>query len=77
MNDARYHQAALEQLEIIKTSFQCDLTRVASFSFGWGNLGIRFSSVVHQCFFVFGDKSGGQGRYMRLLGPAVPALGRR
>jgi hypothetical protein len=46
VNDARYHQAALEQLQIIKTAFQCDLTRVASFSFGWGNSGIRFNSVV-------------------------------
>lgn len=46
VNDARFHQAALEQLEIIKTAFQCDLTRVANFTFGWGNSGIRFSTVV-------------------------------
>lgn len=45
-NDARYHQAALNQLEIIKTAFQCDLTRVASFTFGWGNSGIRFKKVI-------------------------------
>jgi hypothetical protein len=45
-NDARYHQAALDQFEIIKTSFQCDLTRVATLTFGWGNSGIRFKKVV-------------------------------
>jgi hypothetical protein len=46
VNDARFHQATLDQLSIIKTAFQCDLTRVASFSFGWGNSGIRFSQVI-------------------------------
>ena len=45
-NDKRYHQAALEQFKVIKTAFQCDLTRVASFTFGWGNSGIRFKGVV-------------------------------
>lgn len=45
-NDARYHQAALEQFKIIKTAFQCDLTRVATFTFGWGNSGIRYKDVV-------------------------------
>ena len=45
-NDARYHQAALEQFEVIKAAFQCDITRVANFTFGWGNSGIRFKGVV-------------------------------
>jgi Protein of unknown function (DUF1552) len=45
-NDARYHQAALNQFQLIKTAFQCDLTRVASFTFGWGNSGIHFNSVI-------------------------------
>jgi Protein of unknown function (DUF1552) len=45
-NDARYHQAALEQFKIIKTAFQCDLTRVATFTWGWGNQGIRFKDVI-------------------------------
>lgn len=45
-NDARYHQAALEQFKIIKTAFQCDLTRVATFTWGWGNSGIRFKDVI-------------------------------
>jgi len=45
-NDARYHQAALEQFKIIKTAFQCDLTRVATFTWGWGNSGIRYKDVI-------------------------------
>jgi hypothetical protein len=45
-NDMRFHQAALDQFEIIKASFQCDLTRVATFTFGWGNSGIRFKNVI-------------------------------
>jgi len=32
--------------EIIKTLFQCDLTRVLSFTFGYGNSGIHFGSGV-------------------------------
>ncbi len=32
--------------EIIKTLFQCDLTRVLSFSFGYGNSGIHFQNGV-------------------------------
>ncbi len=49
-NDARYHQAALEQFKIIKTAFQCDLTRVATFTWGWGNSGIRFKQVITNLF---------------------------
>ncbi len=49
-NDARYHQAALEQFKIIKTAFQCDLTRVANFTWGWGNSGIRFKQVITSLF---------------------------
>ncbi len=45
-NDARYHQAALDQLQIIKTAFQCDLTRVATFTWGWGNSGVRYKNIV-------------------------------
>ena len=32
--------------EIIKTMFQCDLTRVLSFTFGYGNSAIHFSNVL-------------------------------
>jgi hypothetical protein len=32
--------------EIIKTMFQCDLTRVISFTFGYGNSGIHFQNGV-------------------------------
>lgn len=49
-NDARYHQAALQQLQVIKTAFQCDLIRVANFTFGWGNCGIVFKKVLPQLF---------------------------
>jgi len=49
-NDARYHQAALDHLQLIKTAFQCDLTRVANFTFGWGNCGIVFQKVLPQLF---------------------------
>jgi len=47
-NDARYHQATVEQLKLIKAAFQCDLTRVATFTFGWGNSGVRYKSILPQ-----------------------------
>jgi hypothetical protein len=31
--------------EIIKTMFQCDLTRVVSFTFGYGNNAVHFKNV--------------------------------
>ena len=33
-------------MQLIKTAFQCDLTRVASYTFGWGNSDIHFSKVL-------------------------------
>lgn len=36
----------VQHKEIIKTLFQCDLTRVLSFTFGYGNSGIHFGSGV-------------------------------
>src|SRR5262245_25513852 len=33
-------------MQIIKTMFQCDLTRVASFTFGYGNSDIKFANVL-------------------------------
>ncbi len=45
-NDMRYHEAALQQLQLIKTAFQCDLTRVATFTYGWGNAGIRYKNII-------------------------------
>ena len=35
-----------QQKEIIKTMFMCDLTRVISFTFGYGNSGIHFQNGV-------------------------------
>jgi hypothetical protein len=43
--DAEHYQSSLNHLQIIKTMFQCDLTRVASFTFGYGNSEIKFSNV--------------------------------
>jgi hypothetical protein len=36
-----------QQKEIIKTMFQCDLTRVVSFTFGYGNSAIHFQNVLN------------------------------
>ncbi len=44
--DSDHYQSTLNHLQIIKTMFQCDLTRVASFTFGYGNSEIRFSNVL-------------------------------
>jgi len=35
-----------QQKEIIKTMFMCDVTRVISFTFGYGNSGIHFQNVL-------------------------------
>jgi len=45
-NDARFHAVSLADMQLIKTAFQCDLTRVASLTFGWGNSDIHFSKVL-------------------------------
>jgi hypothetical protein len=43
----REHYSMWEQnKEIIKTMFQCDLTRVVSFSFGYGNNAVHFKNVL-------------------------------
>jgi hypothetical protein len=44
--DAEHYASSLQHMQIIKTMFQCDLTRVASFTFGYGNSGIRFTNVL-------------------------------
>ncbi len=43
--DAEHYQSCMNHVQIIKTMFQCDLTRVASFTFGYGNSDIKFSNV--------------------------------
>jgi len=45
-NDSRFHQTALDHFELIKSAFLCDLTRVITFTYSWGNSGIRFKNVV-------------------------------
>jgi len=44
--DARYHQAVLEGMQLIKTAFQCDLTRVISYTFSWGNSDIHYAKFL-------------------------------
>ena len=38
--------------EIIKTMFQCDLTRVVSYTFGYGNSAIHFQNVLNKAPFA-------------------------
>jgi hypothetical protein len=45
-NDARYDLVVREGMDLIKTAFQCDLTRVITYTFGWGNCGVHFSNVL-------------------------------
>jgi hypothetical protein len=44
--DTEHYQSSLEHMQIIKTMFQCDLTRTASFTFGWGNSEMKIANVL-------------------------------
>ncbi len=44
-DEAHHLAVAQNQLAIIQTAFQCDLTRVATFSFAHGNSGLRFNKI--------------------------------
>jgi hypothetical protein len=44
-DEANHLIVAQNQLDIIRTAFQCDLTRVATFSFAHGNSGLRFNKI--------------------------------
>ncbi len=44
--DGQTYPMWVQHKEIIKTLFQCDLTRVVSFTFGYGNSGIHFKNGV-------------------------------
>jgi hypothetical protein len=44
--DAQTFPIWQQHKEIIKTMFQCDLTRVVSFTFGYGNSGVHFMNRV-------------------------------
>jgi len=47
-DEAQHMALAQNQLAIIQTAFQCDLTRVATFSFAHGNSDLRFHEIDSQ-----------------------------
>jgi hypothetical protein len=46
LDEAQHQVASQNQLGIILTAFQCDLTRVATFTFADGNSSLRFSKII-------------------------------
>ncbi|HEY0712183.1 MAG TPA: DUF1552 domain-containing protein [Polyangia bacterium] len=46
IDELQHQLVSREQLQIIKTAFQCDLTRVATFTFAHGNSDLRFANIV-------------------------------
>jgi hypothetical protein len=54
VDEAQHFAVAKNQLGIISAAFQCDLTRVATFSFAHGNSDLRFANVVDD----FADTNG-------------------
>jgi hypothetical protein len=46
VDEAQHTVVSKNQLEIILSAFQCDLTRVATFSFAHGNSALRFSKIL-------------------------------
>jgi len=58
--DAEHYPMWAQHKEIIKTMFQCDLTRVVSFTFGYGNNAVHFQNVFNKAPFVgqYKDLSG-------------------
>ncbi|HKQ68190.1 MAG TPA: DUF1552 domain-containing protein, partial [Polyangiaceae bacterium] len=46
INDAQHFDSSLQHMNIIKTMFQCDITRVASFTFGYGNSDLKFTNIL-------------------------------
>jgi hypothetical protein len=50
--DAQTYPMWQQHKEIIKTMFQCDLTRVITFTFGYGNNSVHFSNVLNVAPFV-------------------------
>jgi hypothetical protein len=43
--DASHYQASIDMMNIIKTTFLCDLTRVITFTYGWGNSTMHFFDI--------------------------------
>jgi hypothetical protein len=58
IDEAQHQVVAQNQLGIILTAFQCDLTRVATFSFAHGNSALRFSKIIPGF-----DDQGGTGHH--------------
>lgn len=54
IDEAQHKVIAQNQLAIILAAFQCDLTRVATFSFAHGNSALRFAKIIPG----FADTSG-------------------
>jgi hypothetical protein len=46
IDEAQHTAASQNQLAIILAAFQCDLTRVATFSFAHGNSALRFAKII-------------------------------
>jgi hypothetical protein len=46
LDEAQHQVVAQNQLAIILAAFQCDLTRVATFSFAHGNSALRFAKII-------------------------------
>ena len=46
IDEAQHQVIAQNQLAIILAAFQCDLTRVATFSFAHGNSALRFAKII-------------------------------
>jgi hypothetical protein len=55
IDEAQHETVARNQLAIILSAFQCDLTRVATFTFAHGNSALRFGKIIPN----FGDNGTG------------------
>lgn len=44
--DTQYLEICKQQMQVIKTAFQCDLTRVLSFTFAWADDDVKFVNVL-------------------------------
>jgi hypothetical protein len=71
IDEAQHKVVAQNQLAIILAAFQCDITRVATFSFAHGNSALRFSKIIPG----FTDTSGlGHHDLSHVQTPAASAL---
>ena len=46
LDEAQYDAVQRQQLQLVKAAFQCDLTRVVTFSFGSSELHLRFDKIL-------------------------------